>query len=712
MNEPRQHRAGDPVPPVLESALEARLLGVASRMRRYVLATGLVYVVGALFAGGCLQLLLDYGSRGLRWDMRCVLLLVVVGVASRQAWRRLIKPSIKRISIADVAAMIERRFPELGSVLISAVRFAAGEVGASRSNSPDLMASVVRGASSRVTALDFDAILDARAARRSVVGVCAVLAVVAASFLIQPQIMRLWFVRNVLLQDEPWPKQTYLVVDADDRALFGARGDDIIIHARADGVSPRTVDIFFMTEDGQRGRETMVTVGRLGNQTFRHTFRRAQQSLTFHLEGGDDVTETYEVRLVDRPAIVKTQMRLEPPAYARLDTIVLGDGQRAADFLPGTVVTINATTNKPVVTATLMADHDEVAKVEPFADTFVVEFIPEASTTYHFSLVDEVGLSNRRPTRLALRMIQDDPPHVRLKILGVGEMVTPDAVLAIEIDVSDTYGLAVVEITHERGGEEPSQGTIALPRFKPGSDHFAESLAWPVRAARANPGERLVLAASATDYDTVSGPNVGQSSRTALRVVTKEELLAELARREREFRMDFERLVEGQELVRGALLTVLRQHRQGTSWDDLAGTLATLERRQRGIASSVNVVRRQFEKILAELRTNQLNTTDEEKRLGEGVIPRLERLSKRDLPAAADSVRIWARSSAGESGRDVDPLQIEALKTMRAILRTMLQWEGYQEMVTMLRDMIRLQGELREETRESLQDESGDVFED
>ena len=42
----------------------------------------------------------------------------------------------------------------------------------------------------------------------------------------------------------------------------------------------------------------------------------------------------------------------------------------------------------------------------------------------------------------------------------------------------------------------------------------------------------------------------------------------------------------------------------------------------------------------------------------------------------------------------------------------MIQWEGYQEVVTMLRDIIRLQQELRAETQTTLEKEASDVFDD
>jgi hypothetical protein len=327
--------------------------------------------------------------------------------------------------------------------------------------------------------------------------------------------------------------------------------------------------------------------------------------------------------------------------------------------------------------------------------------------------VDEVGLDNRRPVRFSLRVILDEPPSARLKLRGAGNMITPQAVLPIKVEYADTYGLATAELLVQTSREESNENSIPLPEFNPPVTSFSTSLTWPVATAAIAPGETLTLFARATDLDDVSGPNEAQSQEKTLRVVTREELMAELARREQEYRADFERLVDSQERLRGALLTVLgRVQKSEDTGEALAGELAPLERRQRNIAGSVNVIRQQFEQILAELSVNQLDTLDELQRLGDRIVGPLTQLAKRDLVAAADTVRQWSRDASTDKALLVDPQQVALLSQMRHVLANMIQWEGYQEVVNMLHDIIRLQQELRSETQETLEEQADDVFED
>lgn len=697
--------------PPLDATLLRRLADVAARLRRYVVVRGVAGIVAFVLAAAAVQFLLDYSARGIRWSMRAALLFAIVAAVGFLIWRLILAPLRTRIGLADIANLIERRQPRLASHLISAIRFAAGESGNAETNSPALVASVVRRAAEAVKDADFDGVLDPRGARRAGWGLFGMAACCTALALLSPQMVGLWFARNVLLQEDPWPRQTKLKVEAKDGVQVGARGDDIIIMAYAEGVQPREVDIVYETAGGASGRETMVTIGNPGAYRYRYTVKNAQEDLTFHLRGGDDRTDDYSLKLVERPRVEESKMRFSPPEYTRLEAWELPDGQRAAQILPGTAVEIMVRTNKPVVTAQFMVGEDVAGEVRREGDWLRTLQRPLETQTYHFALTDEFGLDDRQPARFPIRVTKDDPPVVRMKLPGVGEMITPEAVLPLELEFSDTYGLAAAEVVYEISREGFTEKSIALPDFAPSAQTFTTSLGWPVAVESSAPGERITLRAQAADFDDVSGPNRSQSPPLTLRVVTPDEFLAEMARREQEARLEFEKLVDAQEKLRGDLLSVAETVRTKVQdSEQLAAELTPLERRQRNIAGSVHVIRQQFERMLGERRVNRLDTPEEKERLGIRIIEPLGQLISRDMVAAADALRRWTPENAAETSKVVDEQQAEIIGKMREVLATMVQWEGYQEVVNMLRDIMRLQGELNTETRQRAQSEADNVF--
>lgn len=703
-----------PAAPPLDRSVAGRLHMVGLRLRCYVVVEGIARVVVFLFAAAVFQLLLDYGSRGLQWSMRVVLTAVIAAGAGRVVWRRVVFPLRLRIDPAEMAHVIERRYPRLSGLLVSAVRFSSGEFGSPETNSPALVAAVVERAGQAVRAIDFNTILDPKRARRSAMALLAVSAICVGTAAAWPVGVGLWFERNVLLQNVDWPKRTRLVVELKDGVLIGARGDDLVVQAHAEGIQPREVEFVFESESGKRGRETMATVGSPGSYRYRYTFKSAEEDFEFYLQGGDDRTARYPAKLLERPRVVESAMNVVPPSYSGVEPFTLGDGQRSGQVLLGTELTIRARTNKPVKRAFLMAGSECVGEARLEGDRQVITISPSETHTYHFALLDEAGLENRRPVTFSVRVLRDEPPRAKMKLPEVGDMITAEAVLPVELEFADDYGLATAELVYQISRDEgEGEGRLApLSNFKPRATAFAASVVWSAAAESLRPGEAVTLFARATDFDTVSGPNLAQSPERTLRVVTGDELLNELRRREQELRMDFEGLVERQEQIRGRLLTALGRRPDGGGMAELSGALSALERRQRNVASSVRVIRQRFEHVFAELQVNQLNTREEEERLGAGIIEPLTRLVNRDLVAAADAIRQWSREGSADKAVPVDPQQVAVLSQMRAVLATMIQWEGYHEVVEMLRDIIRLQNELTEETKETLLREADEVFDD
>ncbi|HUU82482.1 MAG TPA: hypothetical protein VM243_03155 [Phycisphaerae bacterium] len=686
---------------------------LALRLRGYVLLDGLATAMLVALLGAALGFLLDWGWH-LRLDMRAALLALTAVAVGVTFWRRTLVPFGRPLGPAEMALLVERRFPGLRSELISAVRFHRGQVGAPESNSPDLMAVVLDRASDDVATLPLTDVLNHGRARRSSAVATGVVALVTLAFLLAPETMGIWFDRAVLLGDTPWPKKTRLVVDLPEGVLRGARGDDLEVRAYVPDAyeAPELVDIVFTHDSGKTGREHMI---RVGDHGYRYTFRRATEAFEFYLEGGDDRTETFRAVLTDRPKVERATIHVTPPAYTGLEPFTLPDRRRSVEVLPGSEVTLSIEPNKPVQQARLLAGQDHVADAVRQGDVWRVTLRPTRSQTLHFALLDEVGLENSRPARFDIRLLRDQPPQVRMSLPGVGDLITHEAILPVELDFRDDYGLAHVELVYQIAREGETERTIPLPAFSSGAKRFNHRTDLAVASLAGLVGDRVTLFARASDLDDVSGPNEASATAVTLRIVARDELLAELARREQEYRRDFERAVSAQEQLRRRLLTAMDRLARDEDRQDAMAEVAAAERGQRQIAGQVNAIRQQFEQILARMQVNRLDTDDVRQRLGEGIIAPLTRLARRDLGAAADALRRVSRAQPGEMpdlASRIDPQQVEVLATMQAALANMLKWEGFQETVTLLREILRLQKEVNEETVEEIERQAAEIFDD
>ena len=118
------------------------------------------------------------------------------------------------------------------------------------------------------------------------------------------------------------------------------------------------------------------------------------------------------------------------------------------------------------------------ADAEADGERFRAQVSPEKTHTYHFLLEDQVGLENRNPVRFSIRVLVDEPPRARMKLPGVGDMITDQAVLPFELEFADTYGLATAELAGRVGEpccdeEEEEAASASLPSASSAFDHPA-----------------------------------------------------------------------------------------------------------------------------------------------------------------------------------------------------------------------------------------------
>ena len=699
-----------------EQVVVRRLNALGRRLRWYVLLDGMAVLSAALLLVVLITLAVDYVARldrGMRATQLASLVLVLLGLA----WHWLVRPLRVRASREQLSLLVERRFPQLSSVLVSAVEFARapGHTAppASAEHSTSMRDAVIRSASRQAADLRFDAVLGHRRVRRRAAVTAGCFCAMLLLALIARDTMGLWLRRNVLLADVAWPQRNHLTVEnLTDGKLISPRDEDVTVSAVVDRgyEPPRQAFVEFQNAAGAGGREQMPAMSQ-PEVRFTHTFERLAQSLRCRMVGGDAVTDWFEIQVVDRPQIRNAVIEVVPPAYTRLQPYELRAGQTMAEVLMGSEVRFRIEANKPLARATLLREEGnqvaslgEAALSDGLHATHSVR--PTATSTYRFLLVDPLGLTSDSeriiPVRFNLRLVADKPPSVKMRIKDVGDMITDQAVLPVEGSFDDAYGLAGAaiagEIVREGAATQPFVEPIA--GFEPGTRSFARTVDWAAARHRVAEGDRLTLACQASDFDDVSGPNLGKSTAIFLRVVGSEELLADLSRREQEHRRDFERLLRQQEDLYAGMLATSRPESE-----DPREFYPRLARRQRDFAGRLNLLRLQFDQVLAKLRINQLATPAVEARLGQGVIAPMDELYRVGMPRAAVILEQLPPDATGPAMKEARQAQEQVLTEMNRILASLLKWEGYQEAVTLLRDVLKMQKTLSEETENKLEEQ-------
>lgn len=698
--------------------LLAPLAAVRRRARFYLALEGLVRLVLAMIAAGLVQLLLD---RWLRFtvDQRAAVNSVITLLWLWVAYRFGVRPLMRPMGDVEIAAAVDRANPQLHNQLATAVQFAAGRVGDAASNSPQLVEAVVRDACRRAADIPFLQVLDHQRARRRALELGGLLLLIALAFGISFEMMSIWFRRNWLLADVAWPQRTRIVpvgYESSDRRRFPLN-DELVIVADVIGEPPTAATLHWRTLSGQRGRETMT---RLGDRRLTASLGVMTETVLFRILGGDEPTREYVAEGGERPHVVRTRTAITPPAYAGLETMSI-EQETVFEVLAGSRVTIEAWLNKPVSQAQFQVGDARPVDCERVSPTQIrvsfravataaggadpasapVDDLPAlTSGSGRFELLDAEGWNDRRPVRFTIKVAPDGPPSARMDLIGVGEVVTPEAEIRMRLRFDDPYGLQSAALAADRNGGEPQ--LIPITGFEPGQRQVDAEAAFEISTLSANPGDRVRLWAEAGDA-APGGANIGRCPAVEFRVLSREDFLTEMAQRELELRREFERLISEQRLLRDALGR-LAAVTEGAPPAGLPQRLAGLSRQQSTHARRCQGLALQFERVLAEMRTSRVARSVDERRLLDRVAVPLTDLSVGPMAEAAAAI-LAARAGVDETGRTgLMAAQDRILESMRAILAQMLEWEGYQETVTLLREIIDEQSQVQGETQSAVAD--------
>ncbi|HSW47220.1 MAG TPA: hypothetical protein VLM89_16780 [Phycisphaerae bacterium] len=714
---------------------DAQVLGRLRRLRRrlrlYLLLDGLAVLGPALLCAAAVTLLVDRTFK-LDQGMRLGQLASLVGMLAVIGWRFILGPLTRPIGTLPLALLVERRWPDLRSRLISAVEFASEAAKERPRRSPALMDAVIQQARQSVSGLRIEDVLPSGRARRQAAITLGCVAVLVLSGVFAQTTMSIWLRRNVLLRNVEWPQRNRLVVEGlVNGRLIVPRGDDVRVVAAVEPgyEAPRQVFIEYRAAAGRSGRQQMpafrsepatsrpagAAMPTDAETRFACTFEKLAETLECRIIGGDARTDWFTLETVDRPEIEQIALRITPPSYTRMEAHDLRSGQTVAQALAGSRVGLHVVTNRAIGDIHLVrriAEHQE--EVLPVSREnirkFTAEDTPPASAVYWFRMTDVLGLSNisqrSRPVQVSIRLAADEPPAVKMWIKGAGELILNQAVLPIEIECMDTYGLSSASLVARPLGEkEPSAPTTQpVEGLDPGSRTFRRSLDWTPSSRGFQEGDRFSLHAESADFAPPEGSNIGRSQAIGFRLVSREELMAELNRREQEYRLDFERWVRRQEELYDDLLSLIGAAGQIPT-EERSRQLQHLGRRQRDYVGRVGMVRAQFEQLLAELRVNRLSTATVEARLGAGVVDPLDALQREQMPAAADLIDRIPPALPADTVQNARQAQTKVLAAMKTILANMLKWEGYQEAITLLRDIENMQKQINQETEKRILDE-------
>ncbi len=339
----------------LRMSLRARLMGEG-------VAWLLIAVVGLVFVTFAFDYLLHL-DRALRGTIMALSLASVGYVL----FRFLVSPLRVPMDVESVALLIERHYGQLDDRLISAIQFSREEFSETQ-GSRAMIERMADEADRMARPLNFNEVVNSKGFWRMSGSSLVVLTILAGFVAWQGDLMGLWFRRNVLFANDPWPQSTYLkVLDGPDFTVV--RGEDLTITVEVTKESSKIPPSVTLHADlpsvGRALLEMNPVAG--SSRTFQKTFEAVSEEFEFYVTGGDDLRDRarpHRVRIVDPPALTHVEFTVEYPAYtgrgSRRITEKAGAGMLIAPL--GSWVTITGRSTRDLKHARFLIECESLRK--------------------------------------------------------------------------------------------------------------------------------------------------------------------------------------------------------------------------------------------------------------------------------------------------------------------------------------------------------------
>ena len=254
------------------------------------------------------------------------------------------------------------------------------------------------------------------------------------------------------LSSRRWPHRTSIDLDAPANGYAVPQLEPLEIKANVTGAVPKELVLAYRGQDTGYWIKEKLPVRADGS--VRYTFPEVREPIDFYLEGGDDITDTERITVIERPYLKQITAHYDYPDYAGLPNRAVEGGQLFG--LEGTRVRIvfeSSMALKKGVISFQGKPPEELPLTSP--TTFEKSLLLTGDGSYSVELYEQNGFREARPERYEIRVTPYNPPEVELLTPGQNIVCTKQATIPVSFRASDAFKLKKVEFLYQLGEAAP-----------------------------------------------------------------------------------------------------------------------------------------------------------------------------------------------------------------------------------------------------------------
>lgn len=648
---------------------------------------------------------IDWSIPDLPRGVRISFLLLGLGMAGYAFYRYLFYPLTKPIADDDIVICIEQSHNELNGRLISALQLNRARAESPHFNSPELVQALINETNQAVQPLDFYRIIYTTHIKRVLGLLIGLVLIIFIYATFNPLYASIWFER-LLGGNAQWPKKTLFQVVVARKVI--AKGQDAHVEVKIIKGSPERVYIHYEFETGEKGWERMT---KLESSKFKYDFPRVHSSFRFFVRGGDNQSEWFPIQALTPPRLEQIQVWYEYPAYTKLPNTNPGQPEIGGMIRAplGTTVTMVALANIPLSSARLTLGKSPAPQTTDLAIENDVLGEPKkvksglvvtGDSEYSITIKAHNDLENLEPVHYPIKVIVDTAPTIKIiEPRSDNKQITPIATIPIKLLTSDDYGINRITFLYKTvNAESPEEKRVDFTTTHNNAPYGSlkiETL-YNLEITELKPKEGDIIGCwiEAEDNCAISKTNLTRTREFRFIIVNPAQLQKKIEENEMRIKEEVRKSTKLQELVKESLAEkkdIMQNEKLAPAETrNLQQDLTN----QRRLTQVLERVTREFDDLINDIVINKLWDTATRDRLN-AINDILKNVAGDKSPRASDSLaRVLNSPNPADrlaSFNEAQNLQDQIIDDLKNALTKMEEWEDYQEVVRIVRELLQKQ---------------------
>jgi hypothetical protein len=261
----------------------------------------------------------------------------------------------------------------------------------------------------------------------------------------------------------PTPRPSFVKLDVQPSAGAIGQGRQFVLQVKTSGAVPRAwvwilkqlgrplaerpvVDLEEAAGSGRRVRRDMT---RLREGQYLITESKRDTTFRFQVACQDAVSAWREIEVIPVPVVSRVMVSVTPPAYSKLEPVEFEHTGQGVPLLKESRVRVSFQVNQPVRDVEILSDLSETP-LRPEWDektgTGTYSLLFRDPMTLTIRVRNERGFENSRPPVLPFRLLEDQPPAVRIQARDVAADCAATDAVSIPFQAEDDFGIARVAL--------------------------------------------------------------------------------------------------------------------------------------------------------------------------------------------------------------------------------------------------------------------------